>query len=110
MSTPSSHPADPVATEPETQNSELETPSYPKGCGPLLPEHRTRHHWKPFRRRWRKDTELTDDVADNMYEFVERYGVNDACAARTYKVTTSNLARWKQEYPEFEDFLQEARS
>src|SRR3954462_12191327 len=44
-----------------TSTEQSSSPSYPKGCGPLLPEHRTRHHWKPFRRRWRKDTDLTDD-------------------------------------------------
>ena len=68
-----------------------------------------RRRWQKFVRRGRPST-FNEDVADAMYESILETGVPDSRAGLLANVSTSTVSRWKQEDPNFAEFLETARS
>jgi hypothetical protein len=91
---------------PPVAGPQLETTnSKPKTAEPAA----RRRRWRKFVRRGRPST-FNEDVADAMYESILEAGVSDSRAGLLANVSTSTVSRWKQEDPDFAEFLETARS
>src|SRR3954469_24795441 len=100
----------------EAQNPGLETPpetapTDPADCSPpgahfppRIPRGK-RDRWTPYKRRRVLTTAFTPELVTEILETIERFGFTDTEAALHCQVSPSTLNRWKQEDPEFEDFL-----
>src|SRR6478752_1040926 len=93
-------PIPPDAPQPETRDPELETSPFPN----RLPRGK-RDRWTPYKRRRVLTTAFTPELVTDILETIERFGFTDTEPALHCQVSPSTLNRWKQEDPEFEDFL-----
>src|SRR4051812_30845887 len=90
----------------ETRNSESETApsSATTAFSARLPRGK-RDRWTPFKGARARSTVFTPQLVTEIFETIERFGFTETEAAIHWHVSTSTLNRWKQEDPEFEDFL-----
>ena len=64
-----------------------------------------RDRWTPYKSRRVLTTAFTPELVTDILGTIERFGFTDTEAALHCQVSPSTLNRWKQEDPEFEDFL-----
>src|SRR5678809_331230 len=67
-------------------------------------------HFKAYEHRLGPATPFNKDVVNDMYEIIERYGISDTSAARSFEVSFSTLAHWKEEKPHLLEFFEIARA
>src|SRR4051812_20985557 len=119
-SSPSSEsPAAGDPSQPKVQNpEEVEAPegsgsiaeAILNGAKPHRAPRRHRHHWAPFALSISKPALFEEDTVDDIYEIIERYGLSDTSAGRNYGVTAATLSEWKENDPNFIEFLEIARA
>src|SRR3954469_23417701 len=92
-------------TPPETAAADSADCSPPTAHFPPRIPRGKRDRWTPYKRRRVLTTAFTPELVTEILETIERFGFTDTEAALHCQVSPSTLNRWKQEDPEFEDFL-----